>query len=159
MTWRGDTTISDRIFASLPYLLILADGVRFSHSFMNVMPMMGVILAPVVLPILAIEQSIPFANLLIFLGLYFWVVQNDRVHHFIRFNVMQALLLSIILFLVDIFLGLFQGIELLSFSFSTLQTTVFLSVLAIFVYSLSQTSRGKYTELPWISEAVNIQIP
>ena len=31
MTWRGSTTVQDRIFACLPYLLPLLDGLKYGR--------------------------------------------------------------------------------------------------------------------------------
>ena len=69
MNGRGSTTVADRIFASLPYLLPLIDGLGFSRYWFQEFPPLKVLILPLV-PVLQI-YSLPFAGLLIFFGLYF----------------------------------------------------------------------------------------
>ena len=159
MSWRGNTTVVDRICAALPYALILFDGLPFSESILRVVPLLQVILAPIILPVIVLYQSLPFGSLIIFFGLYFLVVRNDRVSHFIRFNTMQALLITIILFLVQLVFGLLPAVGALAFVVTALKTSVFLAVLTVFIYSVVQCFRGEYADLPSISEAVYLQVP
>ncbi|MCM1982298.1 Tic20 family protein [Lyngbya confervoides] len=157
MTWRGTTTPSDRIFASLPYLLVLFHALPFRASVLTVFPALSVVLEPLLLPLLLI-YTIPFAGLVIFLGLFLLVVRNERISHFVRFNTMQALLLTIVLFLAQLILGLLPNVEVFGLMVRVFNSTIFLGVLGIFVYAVVQSMRGLYTELPTISEAVYSQV-
>ncbi|MEM9137849.1 MAG: Tic20 family protein, partial [Cyanobacteria bacterium P01_F01_bin.42] len=95
-------------------------------------------------------------NLNVFFGLFFEVVRNDKINHFIRLNTMQALMLTIILFVLQLVIGLLGP---LSFITTTLNTSVFLAVLTVFIFAVVQSFRGLYAELPSISEAVYMQVP
>src|SRR5919199_3703719 len=101
MTWRGSTTVPDRIFASLPYLLPLIDGLAFGSRYLfPQFPVLQLFFVPLA-PLLQI-YSLPFASLIIFFALYLGVVRNENISHFIRFNAMQAIMLDIVLFLCQV---------------------------------------------------------
>ncbi len=159
MAWRGDTTFNDRLFASLAYLLVLYDGAWFSGSLLTVFPQLNWVLEPLLLPLIEIHKIIPFASLIIFFGLFFLVVRNEKIKHFIRFNIMQALLITIILFLAQLILGFLSGIVLLALVFKVLSTLIFMGVLVVVAYAIIQSFRGEYADLPSISEAVYMQVP
>ncbi len=164
MTWRGSTTASDRIFASLVYLLPLLDmillvyGVVGRSSFLR--PLLDVLVIPLA-PLLIVYTSLSgFASLLIFFAIYLLVVRNDNIRHFIRFNAMQAILFGIVLSLIGIvwryFLADVLGpIDLLT---QTLFNTIFLATLVAVGYSVVQSALGRYAEIPTISDAAYAQV-
>ena len=96
MTWRGTTTVRDRIFAALPYLLPLMNGLPFGRFLFQQFPVLQIITLPVI-PLMFLYQYIPFAGFIVFIGLYMLVVRNENIPHFIRFNTMQAILIDIVL--------------------------------------------------------------
>jgi len=108
MSWRGSTTVSDRIFASLPYLLPLIEVIilelktcqKFSSCLLVDFPVIRFVLSPL-RPLVEI-YNIPYVGLIIFFALFLLVVRNEKISHFIRFNTMQAILLDIIIFLFSI---------------------------------------------------------
>lgn len=157
MTWRGDTTIRDRIFAVLPYLLPLMYGLQFGRFLFAQFPILSIILIPLA-PLMSIYRAFPFAGLVIFFALYLLVVRNSNIPHFIRFNTMQAILLDIIIVLCSIILGVFAG-GLQGFILETIYNMLFLGILAAVIYSVVQSLRGQYAEIPTISDAVYMQVP
>lgn len=164
MSWRGTTTVGDRIFASLPYLLPLMDGLSFSGAFFSQFPSLRILILPLI-PLLQIYGIINsslfgFGSLILFLALYFLVVRNEKIPHFIRFNTMQAILIGIVISLCGLILGyiLAPVLGISSFAMQTLMTTIFLGVVAAFFYSVIQTLMGRYAEIPTISEAVYMQV-
>lgn len=156
MTWRGTTTVKDRIFAVLPYLLPLIDGVPFGKDLMLQFPILQLILVPLS-PVALIYQTIPFAGLIIFFLLYLLVVRNENIPHFIRFNAMQAILLNIILILCGLILSLVVG-SMGGFILETLNNMVFLGMLAAVIYAVVQSLMGRYAEIPTLSDAVYMQV-
>jgi uncharacterized membrane protein len=158
MTWRGSTTVPHRIFACLPYLLPLAQSLVFSISFFNVFPALGMVIIPLVLPVLALYSTIPFADIAIFLVLLLLVVRNEKVPHFIRFNTMQALLVDFVLYVGSLIFRFLGNTEDLGILVTALSSTIFLSALAIFIYSVVQSLRGVYAEIPTLSDAVYSQV-
>lgn len=160
MSWRGSTTIRERIFASLPYLLPLVDGLitslRFNMSLFRLFPLLRQLFIPL-LPLIQI-YSFPFASLIIFFALFLLVVRNESISHFIRFNTMQAIMVTIILFLFQLILMVLSQTTGLEFLLQVFANFVFLGVLAVFVYSVVQSLRGRYAEIPTLSEAVYMQV-
>lgn len=158
MTWRQSTTPGQRILACLPYLLPLLEvTARFSGPLLSQFPFLQVFFIPI-LPLLQIYRGIPFAPLIAFVLLIFLVVRNTNIAHFIRFNTMQAILLDIALFLSSLlvqFLIAPIGNQLLM---ETLANTIFLGVVAAVVFSVVQSLRGLYAEIPTISDAAYLQV-
>jgi uncharacterized membrane protein len=157
MSWRGSTTISDRIFACLPYVLPLIEGLVFGSFLLRQFPALQVIFVPL-MPALLVYRTVPFAGLIIFFALFLLVVRNERINHFIRFNTMQAILLDIILFLCTIVLQILQPVPGTGFAIETLANTIFLGVVAAVVYAVVQSLLGRYAEIPAISDAVYMQV-
>ncbi len=157
MTWRGATTPSDRFFSCLPYLIPLFDGLTFGMPFFNQFPALQVLLLPF-LPLLQI-YSLPFASLIIFFVVFLLVVRNMNISHFIRFNAMQAIMISIVVFLCRIAVSfILQPIFQDGLILETLYNVVFFGVVAAVVYSVVQSAMGRYAEIPTLSEAVHMQV-
>ncbi len=158
MTWRGATTVKDRIFASLPYLLPIISGLPFGEFLFRQFPALGIILIPLQ-PVLFIYSAIPFAGLVIFFLLFLLVVRNERIIHFIRFNTMQAILLDILLVLCSLLLQILLPALGTNLVTETLVNIVFLGTVAACGYSIVQSLLGRYAEIPTLSEAVHAQVP
>ncbi|WP_414565900.1 MULTISPECIES: Tic20 family protein [unclassified Anabaena] len=157
MTWRGSTNVSDRIFACLPYLLPLIEGLVFGSYLLRQFPFLQVILIPLT-PILAIYQAVPFASLIVFFALFLLVVRNEKISHFIRFNTMQAILFSIVIFLCSILLQIISPVPGAGFAIETITNTIFIGLIAAIIYSVAQSLFGRYAEIPAISDAVYMQV-
>jgi hypothetical protein len=158
MAWRGSTTVNDRIFASLPYLLPIIDSLGFGFFLLNQFPLLGIILLPLQPVIIVYGMLGPFASLIVFAGLMIFVIRNERIHHFIRFNSMQAIYLSIVSFLFGLFLKLFTAIPGADFALQTFSTLFFLSLFLASIYGIIQVFMGRYAEIPIISEQVYQQV-
>lgn len=157
MNWRGSTTVSDRIFACLPYLLPLIEGLAFGGFIFQQFPALQVVLLPL-LPILQVYSSIPFAGLIIFFALLLLVVRNESISHFIRFNTMQAILIDIIVVMCSLVLSFLGGAIGTGLIGQTIANVVFLGVVASVGYSVVQSCLGRYAEIPTISDAVYMQV-
>lgn len=164
MTWRGSTSPTDRIFASLVYLLPLMDVIVLcsreigSSSFLS--PIFRAIVRPLG-PLIGVYYFSlgGFMPLIVFFALFMLVVRNESIAHFIRFNTMQAILIGIVLSLVGIvwsfILAPIFGGSLIS---ETLFNTVFLGTLVAVGYSVIQSAIGRYAEIPTISDAAYTQV-
>lgn len=168
MTWRGSSTIGDRILACLPYTLPLVNVFGFGSYLFATFPEFSVVLIPF-FPLISIYMMtvgrIPYGELIVFFLLLFLVVRNYKIKHFIRYNTMQAILLLIflrlcywILELIGFPLGIFPSNSADNLLINVINTTVFLGGFAALVYSLVETIRGRYAEIPMISEAVHMQV-
>lgn len=159
MTWRGSTTVTDRIFASLPYLLPLFAVFLFGIPVFKIFPPLAQFLSLLLTPIRLLYSIIPiYPDLIIFFLLFLLVVRNERILHFIRFNTMQALLLDIIVFLCGLIVTYILPALGATLITQTLMVTVFLAILVACGYSIVQSLLGHYAEIPSLSEAAYTQV-
>lgn len=156
MTWRATTTVPDRIFASLAYLLPLFYVMPFGGFLFELFPPLQALVL-VVLPV-ALIYSIPFAGLLVFMLLYLLVVRNNRVSLFIRYNTMQALLMGIVLFIVQLLVQLLVRVASFDLFIKVLFNFVFIATVVGVVYAVVQSIRGIYAEIPTLSDATKSQV-
>ncbi|MBN3897377.1 MAG: Tic20 family protein [Nostoc sp.] len=157
MSWRGSTTVSDRIFASLPYLLPLIEVFVFGRYLLSEFPPLQLLFLPL-LPLLKIYYGVRYAGMIIFFALFLLVVRNEKISHFIRFNTMQAILLDIIIFLFSILTDVVGLVPSGGFAIQTLSTTIFIGIVGAVAYSVIQSVSGRYAEIPAISDAVYMQV-
>lgn len=159
MTWRGSTDTKDRIFAALVYLLPLYSAFAFGVFIFQQIPFLGAALAIVLTPLAFLYSSLgSFGSLIIFFVLFFAVVRNPRISHFIRFNTMQAILIDILVYLLGLALGFVARGLGANLVVETLFNVVFLGAFAACVYSIIQSVIGKYADIPTISEAAYSQV-
>ena len=97
-----------------------------------------------------IENSLPFGGLLLFLIIFAGIVRNPKIPYFIRFNGCQALLLEIALIIFSYVLRIIQ--------FNELGLFLFISTVAIFIFSFVQCLYGIEPEIPFISKSARMQI-
>ncbi|MFN6486566.1 MULTISPECIES: Tic20 family protein [unclassified Nostoc] len=157
MSWRGSTTVSDRIFASLPYLLPLIEVFVFGRYLLSEFPPLQLLFLPL-LPLLRIYYGVRYAGMIIFFALFLLVVRNEKISHFIRFNTMQAILLDIIIFLFSILTDVVGLVPSGGFAIQTLSTTIFIGIVGAAAYSVILSVSGRYAEIPAISDAVYMQV-
>ena len=154
----GGTPIWQRLASALAYLLPFSDALQpFGRGLLLQFPVLKVLALPA-LPLLLLQNAVPFGGLVLFLVLYLAVVRNGRVPYLVRFHVLQAILLDIVLVLLglafQILLGSFAG----SFPLRTLENTVFLGSLVLCLFGLVQSLRGQEADIPTVSEAVRLQL-
>ncbi|MCY7276232.1 MAG: hypothetical protein LH702_21460 [Phormidesmis sp. CAN_BIN44] len=164
MSLRGSTTVSDRIFACLAYLLPLLDLIvlvsaplAITNSFLA--PLLAIIALPLS-PLLAVYFSLGgITAFIIFFALFLLVVRNESIPHFIRFNVMQAILFGIVLSLISIvWRYVLANILGMGFLTQTLFNAIFLGMIVAVGYSIVQSALGRYAEIPTISDQVYLQV-
>ena len=158
MTWRSSTTPLDRTFAALVYLIPLYDGIVYGRFLFAQFPFLTYLQYPL-LPLAIVYSLIPFGlgSLLVFIALFVGVVRNEKIPHFIRFNTMQAILISIILAIVSLIYQVILQPLIRGFFVEVLFNTIFQGVLVMVGYGVVQSARGRYAEMPVISEASYLQ--
>ncbi|MBD2664747.1 Tic20 family protein [Richelia sinica] len=157
MSWRGSTTVSDRLFACLPYLLPLVEVFAFGTFLFRDFPLLQIIFLPL-MPLLKIYYGVRYAGLIIFFALWLLVVRNEKISHFIRFNTMQAIVLDIVIVLCSILTDMVGLVPSSGFAIQTLYTTIFMGIVAAVAYCVAQSVLGRYAEIPAISDAVHMQV-
>ena len=149
--------IVQRISSLFLYILPLKSAIPFGAYLFDKYPFLKV-LEDLTYPVLMIEMSLPLAGgLLLFLILYAGLVRNPKVPYFIRYNACQALLIDIALIIISYLFQIFPLYEFGSIIL-ILGSIVFLSILCIFIYSITQCIYGIEPEIPFISNSVRMQI-
>jgi hypothetical protein len=154
MTWRGSSSYSDRIFSALAYLLPMYYAViQFSGAFFNRLPELQILTLPLI-PIAFIYNIVPLGlgSLVVFIVLFAAVVRNPKVNHMIRFNVMQAILMDILLFLLSLVWQLFGRILPSGLVVDSLTNCIFLGAIGVSFYCVYRSVVGQYAEIPSISD-------
>jgi hypothetical protein len=149
--------IWQRLLAAAAYLLPWSDGLGFGRSLFGLFPVLQWLSLPA-LPVALLQQAVPFGGFLLFLVLFLAVVRNPRVPYLIRFNVLQAILIDILLVLVSLAFNTLLAPLGIDFALRTLSNTVFLGVLVLMVFGVVQSLRGEEAEIPSLSEAVRMQL-
>ncbi|MEL6470961.1 MAG: Tic20 family protein [Cyanobacteria bacterium J06614_10] len=158
----SSATPLDRAFAALSYVMPLASALQAGFYFFSflaeqapaVLQVIQLLLLPLS-PLIAIENSI--LGLGVFILLFAFVVRNTNISRFIRYNVLQAILVSFVISISALVLrtlGLSGGLI-----GETLLNVLFLGGMAIVIYSVARSVMGEYAEIPTISEAINMQLP
>ncbi|MDP6203752.1 MAG: Tic20 family protein [Prochlorococcus sp.] len=154
--------IWQRLLGVLVYMLPWSDAIPFGKNLLAQVPVvvLRALLLPA-MPIWIVQNAIPLklGSLVLFLVLFLAVVRNPNVPYFLRFNTLQALLLSIILSLLGlVFFEILQKPLEGTLIFNTLATTVLVAVFAIVIFALIECLRGREPDLPGISQAVRMQL-
>ena len=150
--------IWQRLLAAAAYLLPWNDAVPFGRSLFGLIPALDWLSLPA-LPVELLQQAVPFGGFVLFLVLFLAVVRNARVPYLIRFNVMQAILLDIVLVLLSLGFSVLLSPLGGGFAVRTLSNTVFLGALALMLFAVVESLRGKEANIPSLSEAARMQLP
>lgn len=160
---RSNITLLDRLGSILPYWLPLLEGLQnFGQQILPDYPFnLMSIYKKTLMPIVIFYVTHPALAFIIFFILYYLFVRArspipDRP--FIRFNVLQ----SILLFLINSLLGAtFRALPIefrMSLYGFMLCNILFWFVLSTITYAVAKSVQGKYAQIPVISQAVKIQI-
>ena len=146
-----------RLLGLLAYLLPWSDALSFGREIYGLFPWVQYLVLPAT-PVLLLQRAIPFGGFLLFLVLFLVVVRNPQVPYFLRFNVLQAILLDILLVVLALAFNVLLSPLGDSLMLRTLNNTVFIGTLVLVLYALVQCSRGREPDLPSLSEAVRMQL-
>jgi len=161
----GSATALDRAFAALTYVMPLTSALTayefaFGRFLQEQAPAIArafkLLLLPLS-PLIAIERS-QVLGLVVFILLFALVVRNTDISRFIRYNVLQAILVSFVIS-VCVQIVLFLDFFLPTILFETLLNVLFIGGFAIVVYGVAQSVTGRYAEIPTVSDAINTQLP
>nr|YP_007878133.1 conserved hypothetical plastid protein [Calliarthron tuberculosum]AGA63744.1 conserved hypothetical plastid protein [Calliarthron tuberculosum] len=160
---KNDITVVDRIGSIMPYWLPLLEGLQnFGQQILPYyLSSIMSIYKKTLMPFVVFYATHPALAFIVFFILYYLFVRAKSPipnRPFIRFNVIQSMLL----FLINSLLGaIFRPLPI---EFRTslyglmLCNTLFWFVLCTICYSLVKAIKGKYAKIPVISQAVRIQI-
>ena len=153
-----ETDLKDRSFGAFLYLFPLVYALPFGIILLSQFPWLTPFFMPVI-GLYRVVNTLPFASLIIFFGLWLGVVRNENVSNFLRFNAMQAILMNILQVLFSLIMGvLTPAFGAQSLIAETLSNTIFMGSVAACFFCMVLSVQGKYAELPAISDAASSQI-
>ncbi|WP_218079619.1 Tic20 family protein [Anthocerotibacter panamensis] len=160
--WRGANGPADRIFSGLAYLVPLASTLGYGQGLINQVPPLQPV-RDVIAPFALLLGGNPLLSIVIFILLLTLVINNPRVSHFIRYNVMQSLLLMVILWLLQLvffqfFLQMLGVFDLYQMFLEVISNTIFLGMAGVCGFGIFQCVVGRYAEIPALSDVVYTQI-
>ena len=150
-------SIGAKILGVLLYMIPWADCLTFGNHLYVKYPFTQIIQIPAI-PIILIERSIPFGNLLLFLAIFIGLVRNTKISYFLRFNALQSLLINIGIIIVNFIFEIIFNPFLNSLIIRTFSSTLLFSLFAVIVYCVWSCTQGNEPDLPIISEATKMQL-
>ena len=150
-------SIGAKILGVLLYMIPWADCLTFGNHLYVKYPFTQIIQIPAI-PIILIERSIPFGNLLLFLAIFIGLVRNTKISYFLRFNALQSLLINIGIIIVTFIFEIIFSPFLNSLIIRTFSSTLLFSLFAVIVYCVWSCTKGNEPDLPIISEAAKMQL-
>jgi len=149
--------ISQRIISILIYMLPWSEALPFGSHLFNEFDLFKLLIIPA-LPIIFIQRLIPFGNIILYIACFICVIRNPKVSYYIRFNMLQAILINIILIIVSLIFQILSQSLSYPLLTNTFSSTVLLMALSIIIFSIIECFKGKEPDLPGISNSVRIQL-
>ncbi len=150
-------SLEGKILGILLYMIPWADCLSFGNHLFVKYPFTQIIQIPAI-PIIIIERSLPFGNLLLFLAIFIGLVRNNKVSYFLRFNALQSLLINIGIIIISFIFGIFFNPFSSTLIIRTFSTTLLISLFSIITFCIWSCIQGKEPNLPIISEATKLQL-
>ena len=150
-------SIGEKILGILLYMIPWADCLTFGNHLYIKYPFTQIIQIPAI-PIIIIERSIPFGNLLLFLAIFIGLVRNNKVSYFLRFNALQSLIINIGIIIVSFILEIIFSPFTNSLIVRTISSTLLISLFSVIVYCVWSCTQGNEPDLPGISQATKMQL-
>eukprot|EP01025_Chloroclados_australasicus_P063166 TRINITY_DN8337_c0_g1_i1.p1 TRINITY_DN8337_c0_g1~~TRINITY_DN8337_c0_g1_i1.p1 ORF type:complete len:184 (+),score=4.61 TRINITY_DN8337_c0_g1_i1:1-552(+) len=113
---------------------------------------------PVVNAFLRYYWSHQMAPLVIFFLVFLAIAKNKRLHHFVRFNAMQAMMLDIVIMLPTVVTGYIPGEIFWSPIGQVFISFCFMTMFVALLYSVLFALAGRYADIPFVSDAVYLQV-
>ncbi len=150
-------SLGTRLLGVLLYMIPWSDSLTFGNHLFIKYPLIQIIQVPAI-PIILIERSIPFGNLLLFLAIFLGLVRNNKVSYFLRFNALQSLLIDIAIIIVSFIFQIIFSPFLNSLIIRTISSTLLISLFSVIVYCVWSCTQGNEPDLPGISQSTKMQL-
>lgn len=109
-------------------------------------------------PIITFYFSSAFTPLIIFFVIFIVIVRNVRLHHFVRFHAMQAVMIDIVTMLICIVRMYLPPEFRWSMFIVVLDRLLGMMVLVTIGYCVWHAIQGHYADVHYISDAVYLQV-
>lgn len=147
----------ERLVATMPYVLPLADGFEWGRYVLEQFPLLAVPFIPL-FPVMRLLNA-PFVSFGLFIVLFSFVTRNPNIPRFVRYNTLQAIYLDIALIFPQLLKSV-GGPSVPSSIGVPLSNTVFYAIVFSVVYAIYKNAQGQLpNEIPVISESVDSQMP
>ncbi|KAK9842566.1 hypothetical protein WJX81_006375 [Elliptochloris bilobata] len=154
---RGPPSILVRLASALMYLVPWIDIIGLGRMIYHKFPS-SLILYAIPGPLVPIYYSSQFAPLIVFFLLFLAIVKNNKLHHFVRFNCMQGVMLDIVSMLFTL-LRTYIPAEIRWSYFMDLYDMFSWNIcMCTLLYCVFFALWGKYADVPFISESVYLQV-
>ena len=150
-------SLGEKILGVLLYMIPWSDSLSFGNHLYIKYPFSQIIQIPAI-PIIIIESSIPFGNLLLFLAIFIGLVRNNKVSYFLRFNALQSLLINIGIIIISFIFQIFFSPFGNSLIIRTFSSTLLISIFSMIIYCVWCCTQGNEPNLQGISEATKMQL-
>ena len=150
-------SLGAKILGVFLYMIPWADCLTFGNHLYIKYPFTQIIQIPAI-PIIVIERSIPFGNILLFFAIFFGLVRNSKVSYFLRFNALQSLIINIGIIIVSFIFEIIFSPFLNTLIIRTFSSTILISLFLVIFYCVSSCTQGNEPDLPIISEATKMQL-
>ena len=152
-----DIPLWQKVLGAIIYLLPWSDAIPFGAFLFNDIPQLQWLVIPAI-PIIFIQNAIPFGGIILFFILFLSIVRSPKASYFLKFNTLQAILIDIGIIITGLaFQILFKPLGS-SLIISTLSSTILIGALAMTSFSIWKCLQGEEPDLPGISEAVRMQL-
>ena len=150
-------SLGEKILGITLYMIPWADSLTFGSHLYIKYPFTQLIQIPAI-PIIIIERSIPFGNLLLFLAIFIGLVRNSKISYFLRFNALQSLLINIGIIIINFVFQIFFTPFGNSLIVRTFSSTLLISLFSMITYCVWSCTQGNEPDLPGISQATKMQL-
>ena len=150
-------SLGGKILGVFLYMIPWTDCLIFGNHLYIKYPFTQIIQIPAI-PIIIIERSLPFGNLLLFLGIFIGLVRNNKVSYFLRFNALQSLLLNIGIIILNFIFEILLNPFNTSLIVRTFSSTLLISLLSMITYCVWSCTQGNEPNLPGITQATKMQL-
>ena len=150
-------SLGEKILGVFLYMIPWSDSLMFGNHLFIKYPFTQIIQVPAI-PIILIERSLPFGNLLLFIAIFIGLVRNNKVSYFLRFNALQSILINIGIIIVSFIFEIIFNPFLNSLIIRTFSSTLLISLFSVIVYCVWSCTQGNEPNLPGISQATKMQL-
>ncbi|KAL3137280.1 Protein TIC 20-II, chloroplastic [Trebouxia sp. C0010 RCD-2024] len=154
---RDPPNIFWRVFAALMYIIPWIDVIALGREVYHNFPF-SITLFLIPGPFVGIYYSSQFAPLVVFFLLFLSVVKNTKLHHFVRFNAMQGIMLDIVAMLFSIVRAYFPAEVRWSAILPVFDMFSWNICMGTIIYCVFWTLWGKYADVPYVSDSVYMQV-
>ena len=150
-------SLGEKILGISLYMIPWSESLIFGNHLFIKYPFVQIIQIPAI-PIILIERSIPFGNLLLFLAIFIGLVRNNKVAYFMRFNALQSLLINIGVIIVSFIFEIISSTFSNTLIIRTFSSTLLISLFSVIFYCVWSCTQGNEPNLPGISQATKMQL-